>query len=284
MNFAGPDSILSTGSIAFGAAKLSLAAEPDDAAALATIRAALDAGVRMIDTALAYTTVTDESHSEALLTKALRDYDRRDEVLIATKGGHFRAGAREFPVDGRPETLRRHCDISLRTLGVERIGLYYLHHPDPAVPFTDSIGALHDLRQAGKIGLIGISNVDIGQIETASTIARIDAVQNHFSLYDERDRKTLEYCTEHGIAYLAYSPLHGDQAQRLAGPVGTIAARHGVSAARVVLAWNLRQSPLLRCIVGATRPVTIEDSVRAADLVLTEEDLTTLGRVRDFRS
>lgn len=273
------------GRIAFGAAKLSLAAEPDDAAALATIRAALDAGVRTIDTALAYTTLTDESHSEALVAKALRDYDERDEVLVATKGGHFRAGLRDFPIDGRPETVRRHCEISLRTLGVERIGLYFLHHPDPTVPFTDSIGALRDLQRAGKIGLIGISNVDIGQIEAASTIARIAAVQNHFSLYDDRDRPTLDYCTEHGIAYFAYSPLHGERADALAGPVGAVAARHGVSPPRVVLAWNLRQSPGLRCIVGATRPASIQDSARAIDLVLTDEDVATLGdpgRPRDF--
>jgi aryl-alcohol dehydrogenase-like predicted oxidoreductase len=262
------------GPIAFGAAGLSLADQTDDDAAVRTIRAAVDAGARLIDTALAYTTVHDESHSESLIRKALRP---DDEVLVATKGGHFRAGATNFPIDGRPETLRRHCDISLRTLGVDRIGLYHLHHPDPTIPFADSIGALRELRAEGKIALIGISNVSIDQIEEARAITDIGSVQNHFSLYDDSDRATLEHCTNLGIAYLAYSPLKGRNSESISPIVGEIARRHGVSAAQVALGWNLRQSDRLICIVGATRARTIVDSIGAPGLRLTDEEVATLS-------
>lgn len=252
---------------------MSLTDQPDDDAAVRTIRAAVDAGVRLIDTALAYTTVGDESHNESLIRKALRP---DDDVLVATKGGHFRAAAASFPIDGRPETLRRHCDISLRTLGVQRIGLYHLHHPDPKVPFADSVGALRDLRAEGKIALIGISNVDIDQIDEARAITDIASVQNHFSLYDDSDRATLDHCTGLDIAYLAYSPLKGAKSERISTIVGGIARRRGVSAAQVVLSWNLRQSDRLVCIVGSTRASTIEDSLGAPELDLTDEDIATL--------
>jgi aryl-alcohol dehydrogenase-like predicted oxidoreductase len=265
---------VSVGSIAFGAAGLSLADQPDDDAAVRTIRAAVDAGVRLIDTALAYTTVGAESHSESLIRKALRP---DDDVLVATKGGHFRAAAARFPIDGRPETLRRHCDISLRTLGVQRIGLYHLHHPDPTIPFADSIGTLRDLRAEGKIALLGISNVDIDQIEQARAITDIASVQNHFSLYDDSDRATLDHCTDLGIAYLAYSPLKGTKSERISAIADEIAQHHGVSRAQVVLSWNLRQSDRLVCIVGATRARTIEDSVRAPALELTADDIARLS-------
>lgn len=264
----------SVGPIAFGAAALSLTDQPDDDAAVTTIRAAIDAGVRLIDTALAYTTVRDESHSECLIRKALRP---DDEVLVATKGGHFRAAATSFPVDGRPETLRRHCDISLRTLGVQRIGLYHLHHPDPRIPFADSVGTLRDLRAEGKIALIGISNVSIDQIDEARAITDIASVQNHFSLYDDSDRATLDHCTSRGITYLAYSPLKGAKSASISTIADRIAQHHGVSAAQVVLSWNLRQSDRLVCIVGATRARTIEDSVRTPGLELTDDEIATLS-------
>lgn len=265
--------------VAFGAASLSLAEQRDDDAAIETIRAAVDAGVRLIDTALAYTTVHDESHSESLVRRALRGSAARAEVLVATKGGHFRAGQGSFPFDGRPEALRRHCEISLRTLGVDRIDLYHLHHPDPQVPFAESVGALRDLRDAGKIARVGISNVDVGQLDEARAIVDIASVQNHFSLYDDSDRRALEHCTRHGIAYLAYSPLKGAKSGALAEPAADIGRRHGVSAAQVALAWNLRQSDRLVCIVGATRQSTILDSVRAPDLVLSDDEVASLGDV-----
>lgn len=265
---------ISVGPIALGTAALSLVDQPDDDAALGTIRAAVDAGVRLIDTALAYTTVHDQSHSESLIRRALRP---DDEVLVGTKGGHFRASATSFPIDGRPATLRRHCDISLQTLGVQRIGLYQLHHPDPTVPFADSVGTLHDLRAEGKIALIGISNVDVAQIDEARAITDIAAVQNHFSLYDDSDRATLDHCTGIGIAYLAYSPLKGAKSESISNVAGKLARRYGVSVAQVVLSWNVRQSDRLVCIVGATRPSTIADSVRTPGLDLTDDDVAILS-------
>jgi aryl-alcohol dehydrogenase-like predicted oxidoreductase len=267
---------IAVGGIGFGAASLSLPDERDDEAAVETIRAAVDAGVRLIDTALAYTTVHDESHSEALVRRALQGSALREEVLVATKGGHYRAGPTTFPFDGRPETLRRHCEISLRTLGVERIDLYQLHHPDPQVPFAESVGTLRELRDAGKIARVGISNVNVDQLETARAIVDIASVQNHFSLYDDTDRPVLDRCTALGIAYLAYSPLKGSKKDALVGVATDIGRRHGVSAAQVVLRWNLRQSDRLICIVGATRQRTILDSLRAPELALTDAEAAEL--------
>src|SRR6516165_3330730 len=150
---------------------------PEDS--VATVHAALDAGVRLIDTALAYTRADAESYAEQVVARALRGIGH-DRPLVATKGGHWRDGD-AFPVDGRPETLRAHCEISLRTLGAGRIDLYQLHHVDPAVPLADSAGALAELRADGKVAAVGLSNVTIAQLDEASAVTPVDAVQNRLS-------------------------------------------------------------------------------------------------------
>jgi pyridoxine 4-dehydrogenase len=240
---------------------------------VATVHAALDAGVALIDTALAYTRADAESYAEQVIARALRGVTGPCP-LIATKGGHWRHGD-SFPVDGRPQTLRAHCEISLRTLGVEQIGLYQLHHVDPAVPLEDSVGALGQLRQEGKIAAIGLSNVTITQLDQARAVAPIATVQNHLSWSHPDDLAMALACARRDIGYFAYSPFGGSSA---APPeaAAAVAERRGVSAHRILLAWLRAQSPNIVPLVGAGRPASITDS--AALLDLATEDLADLRR------
>ena len=207
---------------------------------VATVRAAVDAGVGLIDTALAYTRPGHESYAEQIVARALRGVSGV-RPLVATKGGHWRDGAR-FPVDGRPATLRAHCEISLRTLGVDRIDLYQLHHVDPAVPLADSVGALGELRRAGKIAAIGLSNVTLAQLNEALTVAPVAAVQNHLSAADPGDRPTALACAERGLLYLAYAPFGGPSGTPPRGVARRRAARR-VGAPGPARPGCARQSP-----------------------------------------
>jgi pyridoxine 4-dehydrogenase len=246
---------LGTAQIAFGGGS------PGEA--MATVREAMDAGVRLIDTALAYTRPGVESYAEQVVASALRG-TAGERPLVATKGGHWRDGDR-FPVDGRPETLRGHCEISLRTLGVEQIDLYFLHHVDPQVPLADSIGALGQLRREGKIAAIGLSNVTIAQLDVALASDPIAAVQNRLSLVEPADLPTALACAERGVAYLAYSPLGGTSGA-LPAAAHAVARRRGASVQRVALAWLRGQSPNIVPLVGASRPSSVRDSAVPLDL------------------
>ncbi|WP_326642702.1 aldo/keto reductase [Streptosporangium sp. NBC_01755] len=272
------------GPVGLGGARWSLAAEPDEAAALATLHAAVDAGVTLVDTAPAYVPAScpGRSHNEELIARGLAAHPRGSSVLVATKGGHWRDPSGGFPVDARPETLRRHCLGSLAALGVPRIDLYQLHWPDPEVPIADSVGALARLREEGLVELVGVCNVGLVQLREATARTRVDAVQNRFSVLDRADRAVLDHCTAHGIAYLAYSPFGGPAGARgLAGrlpALGEIALARGVSAHEVAIAWLLAQSPVIVPIVGAGRPASVATAVRGAGLVLSEEELRSLDR------
>jgi len=245
--------------------------------AVGLIHAAIDAGVRLIDTAPAYTRSQAESFAEAAVAAALRCRQDREAVLVATKGGHRRVGD-AFPVDARPSALRADCERSLRVLEVHTIDLYQLHHVDPRVPLVDSVGALADLRAAGKIRHIGLSNVTIEQIEQARDVAPIASVQNRLAWSDRDDLPTEAYCGAQGIAYLAYMPLGGTSNPRAASPeLAAVAGRHDVSTERVRLAWLRAQGRQVLPLVGATRISTIRDSAAAASLELDETDLQLLG-------
>jgi aryl-alcohol dehydrogenase-like predicted oxidoreductase len=235
---------------------------------VATVHAAIDAGVSLIDTALAYTRTGLQSYAEQVVARALRGMTSQ-RPLVATKGGHWRDGD-AFPVDGRPDTLRAHCELSLRTLEVDQIDLYQLHHVDPEVPLADSIGALEQLRQEGKVAAIGLSNVTIAHLDQALAIAPIAAVQNRLGYGWPGDLPTALACAERNIAYLAYSPL-GGPSNTPPEPAAVIADRHGVSVPRVLLAWLRRQSPNIIPLVGASRPASIRDSATMLDL--TDQDL-----------
>ena len=239
---------------------------PEDS--VATVHAALDAGVRLIDTALAYTRAGVESYAEQVVARALRGATG-ERPLIATKGGHWRDGG-AFPVDGRPATLRAHCEISLRTLEADRIDLYQLHHVDPKVPLADSVGALEELRREGKIAAIGLSNVTVAQLDEALALAPIATVQNKLSYGDPGDLPTALACAQRHVGYLAYSPFDGPSGNPPQAALA-VAERRGVSVHRVLLAWLREQSPNIMPLVGASRPASIRDS--AIPLALTPQNL-----------
>ncbi|MBK6013359.1 aldo/keto reductase [Streptomyces sp. MBT53] len=269
--------------IGLGGMPMSIEGRPDEARSLATIHAALDAGVTLIDTADAYHLHADEvGHNETLIAKALASHDRGADVLVATKGGHLRPGDGSWTLNGSPEYLKEACEASLRRLGVEAIGLYQFHRPDPRVPYADSVGAIRDLLDAGKIRLAGISNANPEQIRLANEIldGRLVSVQNQFSPAFRSSDPELELCDELGIAFLPWSPLGGiSRAGELGSayaPFAKIAERHGVSPQRVCLAWMLAKSPVVVPIPGSSRPETIRDSAAAPELTLSAEEFAEL--------
>jgi aryl-alcohol dehydrogenase-like predicted oxidoreductase len=276
---------LKVGAIGLGAMLLSIAGRPGEAQAIRTIHAALDAGVTLVDTADAYCLGGDEvGHNERLIRKALDAWPGdRDRVLVATKGGHTRPG-REWGLDGRPQYLRQACEASLRNLGVEAIGLYQFHRPDPKVPFAESVGALAELKAAGKVRLVGLSNVSVDQIRQAQELVEVASVQNEFSPRFRRSEGELAFCAEQRIAFLPWSPLGGmgrggSLGQGRHQAFAEVAAGHGVSPQQVALAWELAKAPVVIPIPGARRPETITDSAAAATLRLSRDDLARLDRV-----
>jgi len=272
------------GAIGLGGMPMSIEGRPDEARSVATIQAALDAGVTLIDTADAYhLTATDVGHNETLIARAVAGYGGdTSEVLIATKGGHLRPGDGSWTQNGSPEYLKRACDASLKRLGVEAIGLYQFHRPDPRVPYADSVGAIRDLLDAGKIRQAGISNANPEQIRQANEIlgGRLVSVQNQFSPAFRSSEPELELCAELGIAFLPWSPLGGiTNAGRLGSRFDVfqqVAQAHGVSPQQVCLAWMLAKAPVVIPIPGSSRPETIRDSVAAADLKLSAEEFGRL--------
>jgi aryl-alcohol dehydrogenase-like predicted oxidoreductase len=275
---------LRVGAVGLGEMPMSLAGRPDEARSIRTIHAALDAGVTLIDTADAYCLHESEvGHGERLIAKALAAWPGdRDRVLVATKGGHTRIG-REWGLDGRPEHLRRACEASLRALGTAAIGLYQLHRPDPTVPFAESVGALAELKAAGKVRLVGLSNVRVDQITQALELVEVASVQNEFSPRFRRSEGELAFCAARRIAFLPWSPLGGIGRGRSVGQrhraFAEVAEAHGVSAQQVVLAWELAKAPVVIPIPGASRPESITDSAAAAGLRLSADDLARLDRV-----
>ncbi|MBN6053724.1 aldo/keto reductase [Nonomuraea sp. RK-328] len=273
-------------SIGLGAMPMSVAGHmPDEAQSIRTIHAALDADVTLIDTADAYTPAHDQvGHNERLVARALASWGGdRDAVLVATKGGHTRTPGGGWAVDGRPSYLVEACERSLKALGVEAIGLYQHHRPDPSVPYEETIGALRDLLDAGKIRMAGISNANPSQIRTAYDIlgGRLASVQNQYSPAFRSSEPEVDVCEELGVAFLPWSPLGGiSAAGRLGGEYeafAKVAEGRGVSPQRVCLAWELARSPVVIPIPGASRPESILDSVAADDLVLTSEEVALLG-------
>lgn len=271
--------------IGLGAMPMSIEGRPDEARAIATIHAALDAGVTLIDTADSYHLFAGETgHNERLVALALDTYEGDTSgVLIATKGGHLRPGDGSWTQDGSARHIIEAAEASRTALDVESIDLYQFHRPDPRVTFAESIGALKHLLDEGVILMAGLSNVDTDQIEQAMelTDGRIVSVQNQFSPSFRSSLGELRLCADLGLAFLPYSPLGGIGN---AGGLGrsntafqTIADDRGVSPQQVALAWQLSLAPVVIPIPGASRPETIRDSAASATLELTEEELATLS-------
>jgi aryl-alcohol dehydrogenase-like predicted oxidoreductase len=262
--------------IGLGTMPMSVPERPRKGQAINTIHAALDAGVNLLDTADAYSDgPRDMGRGEKLIAKALAKHPKRDEVIVATKGGHTRErSADDWGLDGSREYLRRACEHSLRMLGTDCIDLYQFHRPDPAVPFAESVGALAELREEGKIRHAGLSNVTVAQLEEAESIVPIAAVQNQLSLGFTSPIANGEVaaCAARGIPFLAWTPLGGIPDDP-GSAVQQAAGSHGVSPQRVALAWLLSLSPAVVPIPGSRRPATIEDSVKSVELELEPGEL-----------
>ncbi|WP_411284580.1 aldo/keto reductase [Lapillicoccus sp.] len=278
---------MTVSAIGLGGMPMSIEGRPDRSRSIATIHAALDAGITLIDTADAYHVGADEvGHNETLIAEALSSYGGdTSEVLVATKGGHLRPGDGSWTIDASPEHLRSACDTSLRRLGVEAIGLYQLHRPDVSgVPYEESVGAIRDLLDAGKIRMAGISNADPDQIRTAQDVlgGRLVSVQNQYSPAYRSSEPELRLCQKMGIAFLPWSPLGG--ISRAAGlgsrfaPFQEIADARGVSPQQVTLAWMLAAAPVVIPIPGSSRLETVLDSARSVELDLSTEELASLDQ------
>ncbi|WP_433013642.1 aldo/keto reductase [Kribbella sp. CA-294648] len=271
--------------IGLGAMPMSIEGRPDESRSIATIHAALDAGITLIDTADAYhLDSSDIGHNETLIAKALNSYGGDTSgVLVATKGGHLRPGGGAWTQDGSPQHLKQAAEDSLKRLGVDAIGLYQFHRPDPKTPYEESIGAIRDLLDEGKIRQAGISNANPEQIRQANEIlgGRLVSVQNQFSPAFRSSEPELELCDELGIAFLPWSPLGGISSASDLGTkhpaFHTLASELGVSPQKLTLAWMLAKSPVVIPIPGASRPETIRDSYSAVDLTLTPDQVATLN-------
>ena len=268
--------------VGYGGMHLSIQDRPPEEQGIRVIHAALDAGVTLIDTADVYCMDNqDIGHNERLIARALKTWSGdRARVIVATKGGMTRPKGR-WEMNGTPAHLKAACDRSLRALGVDQIDLYQLHVPDPRVPLAESVGALGDLQRDGKVRWVGLSNVSVGEIAEAERTVPITAVQNRLNPFfrEALAENVVEYCTERGIGFLAYSPTGGGRLNRKlpAHPVlQPMAARLGVTPHALVLAWVLARSPAVIVIPSARIVQHALDSISAADLNLSEADLAAI--------
>ena len=263
---------------------------PSESEAISTVHAALDAGITYVDTADIYAPTWDQmGHNETIVGKALRSYGGSlDGVVVGTKGGITRSEGEEWGRDGSEKYLRQAVEDSLRALQTDVIDLYQWHRPDRWQVYGDVIGHFQKLQQEGKIKAIGISNANVEEIEVAQEVlgeGGLASVQNEFSPKFRSSEDELEFCGEHGIAFLPWSPLGGtgggarDVGERF-GVFGEIGQEHGVSPQQVVLAWELSLGNHVIPIPGARRPETITDSARAADLILSEDELARCSATR----
>jgi pyridoxine 4-dehydrogenase len=238
--------------------------------ARAVLKRVVELGINLIDTADSY----GPEVSERLIGETLHPYP--DELVIATKGGLLRDGPGQWRTDGRPEHLRQACEGSLRRLKVDRIDLYQLHRIDSRVPAEESLGALAELREEGKVRYVGLSEVGVEEIQRAQEIVPIVSVQNRYNLIDRRSEDVLDLCEREGIGFLPWFPLATGDLARPGGPLDEIAARHDASPGQVALAWLLWRSPVMLPIPGTSSVEHLEENVAAASLDLDEEELAAL--------
>lgn len=263
---------ISVSPIAMGGAHWSLWADHDDEASTAAFNAGIDAGINFVDTAYRYTCEHEDQHNEKLIRKALdaHGWSRNiaaGDIKIATKGGHYGNGPDGF-VDGRPETIRKHAEASLRELRAESLDLYYLHWPDPEVSIEESMGAIAALHAEGKVQNIGVSNFTREQLDKALSVAPVAALQNKFNPghMPQEEIDLIKYTNELGIAYVPYSPLGGTFPPTPLNPTNpeliALAEAAGVSVPVLVLNWHLNLSPNIIPLVGSRRPESLTDSAK----------------------
>lgn len=243
---------------------------PDPPLSRALLRHVVDSGVNFIDTADSY----GPHVVEELIAEALHPYP--DGLVIATKSGIKPSGPGHFERDGRPDRLKSCCEDSLRRLRVERIDLYQLHGPDPTVAIEESVGALADLRQAGLVRHIGLSNVSVDELHRAQTVAGIVSVQNCYNVVDRRHDQLLAECERQGIAFLPWFPLARGALARPGGVLARIAADKGVTEAQIALAWLLHRSEAMVPIPGTNNREHFEANLAATHLELSSDDMSAL--------
>lgn len=277
---------LSVSAVGMGAMTLTQTLEHDPSKAVTVVAAAIEAGVTLFDTADSYGPTGEMGVNETALIRALNEIPgAREGSIIATKAGHTRGPAATWWIDGRPEYIADAARASLKRLGVESIQLYQHHRPDPKVPYAESMGAFKTLVEEGIVQRVGISNVDIGQIDVAKSILgeNLVSVQNEFSAAERSNSDVLAHCEKLGLAFLAYSPLGGMRhAKSLTSEIESfaeVARARGVSPQQVAIAWLLAKSPNMIPIPGASRPESVQDSAAAVNLELSPEELALLNEL-----
>jgi aryl-alcohol dehydrogenase-like predicted oxidoreductase len=243
-------------------------ADPDGAREL--LRRLPGLGIDLIDTADSY----GPEVSEELIAEALHPYEG---ITVATKGGMERTGPGRWPRNGHPKHLKQACEGSLRRLRVDRIDLYQLHAPDPEVPYGDSVGALKELKDEGKIRNVGISNVDLEQLDEARGIVDVVSVQNRFNLADRGSEPVLERCEELGIAFIPWFPLAAGDLAEPGGVAAEVASAHGAGPGQIALAWLLRRSPVTVPIPGTSSVEHLEENLAAAEIQLSDDEVERLN-------
>ncbi|MFC9895880.1 aldo/keto reductase [Nocardia sp. NPDC127579] len=273
--------------IGYGAMRLAAAPEPgfeagmghiwrapvDRPAAHAVLRRAVESGVNLIDTADSYAL----GENEELVAEALHPY--RDGVVIATKVGVARPSPTEWVPVGHPAYLRQQAELSLRRLRLDRIDLLQLHRVDPSVPLADQIGALHQLREEGKVRHIGLSEVTLDQLREAEQITPIASVQNMYNLAQRGHDPVVDYAAERDIAFIPFFPVAGGEHTGPDGPVAAVATEIGATPAQTALAWLLRRSPTILPIPGTTSVEHLAENLAATELSLTDEQFERLAAI-----
>lgn len=245
---------------------------PDDPAqAKRLLRRVVDLGVNLIDTADSY----GPEVSENLIAEALHPYP--DGLVIATKGGLRRDGPGQWPRDGRPERLKQCCEGSLRRLRVERIDLYQLHAPDPQVPLEDSLWALKELQDEGKVRHIGVSNISLAELGRARAVVDVVTVQNRYNLTDRHSEEVLGACERDGLGFFPWFPLATGDLARPGGPLDELARARGATPGQLALAWLLARSPAMLPIPGTASEEHLEENLAAADIELDHAEIERLG-------
>ena len=245
---------------------------PDDPeGAKRLLRRVVELGIDFVDTADSY----GPEVSENLIAEALHPYP--DGLVIATKGGLRRTGPGQWPRDARPERLKECCEASLRRLKLDRIDLYQLHSPDPDVPFEDSVGAMKELQDEGKVRHVGVSNVSPAELEQARAIVEVVTVQNRYNLEELDSEDVLEECERAGIGFIPWVPLEVGRLAEPGGPLDRIAAEHDATPAQVALAWLLARSPVMLPIPGTSSMEHLEENTAAGRIQLSDEEVREIG-------
>jgi aryl-alcohol dehydrogenase-like predicted oxidoreductase len=256
--------------LGFGAMRITgngIWGEPaDHDQSIAVLRRAVELGVNLIDTADSYGPFV----SEDLIREALHPYP--DDLVIATKGGLTRSGPGVWEAVGRPEYLRQCVEMSLRRLEVDRIDVYQFHRVDPKVPIEESVGALKEMQDKGKIRHIGVSNVSVAQLDKAASVADIVSVQNRYNVTARDSEAVLDVCTERGIGFIPWAPVGSGDLSALEA----VAKKHGATPSQLAVAWLLQHSPVMLPIPGTSSVAHVEENIAAATIELTPDDIAAL--------